>query len=218
LYWHYGFAVDFNHIVRRSITWLTLFSQQFTPVGGVLIITGIHGSLQRSRQKTVSFIVSILLLAVYAITYNSVDSFIYLVPFMPLCIPYLAGGMDWLLRKGIPGILLLLMPVVLLVSQWRLLSLNHDYTAEVWLIDTFHQTPANSVLLTDQDAYTFTLWYGQKVKKMRQDILVIDQRLWDFPPYKQYILAEIARDELSLSDLGEIRIICAVDDRGVSCP
>jgi hypothetical protein len=218
LYWDYAFAVDFSHIVRRSITWLTLFSQQFTPIGGALMIIGVYDSLHRTSKRTVAFILAIILLAGYAIIYNSIDSFIYLVPFMPLCIPYLGVGMDWLIKKGIPGSLLLLLPVVLLVSHWRSLSLHHDYTAETWLMNTLHQIPAGSTLLTDQDAYTFALWYGQDVKALRQDVLVIDQRLLDFPPYKHYILAEIDDDELVLSRLSEIRNMCVVDDRGVSCP
>ena len=217
LYWDYAFSVPLWDLPRRIISWITLYTQQFTPIGAVLVIVGLAREWQRSWQTALGFLLTVSLSTFYTVNYNSIDSFVYLVPILPLFVPYLAQGMDWIIKRGVPGSLLLLLPVILVVSQWQSISLRNEDTVERWLESTFSSAPPGALLLSNEDRHTFALWYGQEVAGLREDILVVDERLWNYTPYQRYV-EKIAGESINqLSELEVSRPVCMVEDKGVVC-
>jgi hypothetical protein len=172
---------------------------------------------QSTSVKVVGFLISIGMLSIYTITYNSVDSFVYYVPVLPLFIPFLAYGMEWLSERGIAGFLLLLLPVMLLVSQWQTISLTNDTAVKSWLQYTTNQTPTDSVLVSHDDKHTFALWYAQEILGFREDVIVIDERLWAYPPYQRFVSDTIGESHVNIQEIASDRTLCVVGDKGVMC-
>lgn len=217
LYWDYAFKLPVTYIPRRSLSWLTLIVKQFTPAGAVLTIIGIYRRLQLSKKTTLGLIFCATIITLYAIGYNSIDSFIYLVPVLPLFTALLGNGMDWLLDKGIPRFVVLIIPLLLMAYNWQTISLHSDHGVAAWIDSTLLQIPEGAVVLTGEDAHTFTLWYGQEVAGLREDIVVVDTRLWEFQPYQRYISNILGWSPLDFRALGATRALCEVKDKGVEC-
>jgi len=217
LYWDYAFRLPMEYVPRRTLSWVTLFAQQFTPIGAVLIIVGIYQNWRLSRKTTIGLFLCVSIITLYAITYNSIDSFIYLVPILPLFTLFLGKGMDWLANKGIPRFAVLIIPIILVVYNWQSISLRMDHTAALWLERTLTEIPNGAVVLTDEDYHTFTLWYAQEVTGLREDVLVVDTRLWGFQPYYRFISNIIAWSPYDIKALGATRELCAIEDKGVVC-
>jgi hypothetical protein len=217
LYWNYAFNLPLENIPRRIVSWITLYAQQFTPIGAVLVIVGILQMYRKSWKIAAGFLLTVSLITLYAINYNSIDSFVYLIPILPLFVPFLGLGMDWLIKLGVPGYTLLLIPTILLGGHWQTISLQNDNTVDMWIERTVNQTPINAVLLTNQDDHTFALWYAQEVNGLLEDVIVIDNRLWVYPPYQRFISDKIGTSHSTFETLGETRTICMVGDKGVVC-
>ena len=60
-------------------------------------------------------------------------------------------------------------------------DLRHDFTAYDSAQTMLAAAPQRATLLTSRDEDTFALWYLQKVKSFRRDVLVVDTRLAAHP-------------------------------------
>lgn len=217
LYWDYSLTMTVPQVMRRILSWLTLFSQQFTPAGAVLVLAGLRYLWHHYQRRFFSWLVSLCFLSFYAIAYNTVDSFVYMVLFLPLCIPALGKGMDWIVKKGLPSLGVLAIPLLLILLNWQSISLKHDYEAEIWLQSILRQAPEDAILLSNKDEHTFTLWSEMETSGMHGDIMVIDTRLWNYLPYKNYISEKYHITPNSLDRLGTFGTLCTVFEKGITC-
>jgi len=217
LYWDYAFGMPADQLPRRAVSWLTLLVRQFTPFGALLVIVGIYKQWHLSKNTTVGLVLCAGIITLYSITYNSFDSFIYLVPILPLFTEVLGRGMDWLSQNHIPSLAMLMIPIILVFTNWQTVSLHTDYRVAVWLESTLRQIPEGGIALTDEDAHTFALWYAQDAAGRRKDIVVLDTRLWEFQPYRRYLSNVLDSIPLDFRALGTTYVLCEVNNKGVEC-
>lgn len=101
-------------------------------------------------------------------------------------------------RRLIVAYALLLLPVVVMAVNWQRSDRSDDVSAEILssviLPETTEVVPLNSILITDDDAETFTTWYRQKVRGDRLDVLNFAGNFVYMPWYKTFFTPEQIRD------------------------
>ncbi len=219
MYWGNAFGLPWASWPHRLLAWLVLLTRQFTSVGMALALAGLVTLWRQSRWRAVAVVAAWLPVTFYAVGYNSADSWVYLLAFLPLLALILAEGLRWISERGIPSWLALGLPLVLVLLNWASIDLHDDREAGMWLERTLSQVPANALVLTHADRHTFALWYATDAVGMRQDLLVIDARLWGYEPYVGSIAARIGVDNPELEELGRERPVCEIRQEGeLICP
>ena len=151
--------------------WALTISSQFTAFGLALCLAGLYRwDRLAGRLRTLSLL-WVLPISVYAITYHTADSEIYLLPVVWLMAVWLPFGVrevaEWLKsqwpsigweRFVLSGCLvgLLLLGAV----RFPALSLRQDNTARDFVADAVRMIEPGSILFSSADAETFALWYA----------------------------------------------------------
>ena len=192
LYQGYLFALPAKYLLPRLGAWSRLWSQQYTWVGLALALTGLWSWLEQGQSSwALATGLTFLLYALYAITYDTADSYVYLIPSFLLTALWMAEGAKTLLsglgKHGAGAafglVLLAGIPLWSLVSHYRALDLSQDRTAAQWVERVLGQLPEGAILITGEDRHTFTLDYIRWVEGRRQDLLVVDGELLLQPWY-----------------------------------
>jgi hypothetical protein len=164
---------------------------------------------RRSRTGNVRCVRRELLLAsglswlsfvAYGIGYDTSDSYVYLIPAMIIAAFWLAEGLAegvrWLRerlgpRRGLAvGMCLAFAgPMFALVLNYQRMDVHRDTEALDFGEAVLAAAPSRAVLLSNQDAHTFTLWYFQHVLGRRSDVAVVDTGLLGYDWY----LADLRR-------------------------
>jgi hypothetical protein len=218
----------------RLLSWIGLWVRQFTPVGLALAVVGFGAWLQgrgHTRRLALALLLGIGLWSAYALGYDTVDSYLYLLPAFLVATPALAAGALCiaqaaslrarpLLRVLAPGLLCAL-AIGSALQHGPLLALRHDDEATRWLEATLADLPAQSVVLTGEDGHTFALSYALWVEHRRPDLALIDGELWAQPWYAEQVRRRHpdldATAALSLAELVETtldqRAVCLTSPR-----
>lgn len=220
LYWGYAFALPLAEWPRRLLAWLSLLARQFTPAGMLLALVGLRALWQQELSLAWRTGLAFGVVSLYAMGYNTADSLVYLTPFLALPALWLAEGLAWLTRQRLWGARWwgLALPVAAVLWHGSALDLRQDLTASQWWQETLARTPPGAVLVTAEDAHTFTLWYAQQALGLRPDITVVDRDLWAQPAYREFITAQVGQSATSLEALAWGRVLCEVRSTGVLCP
>ena len=174
-----------------------LLVEQFTPLGLALTIGGLavwdrqHPAL---RNGALLWIVPISL---YAAGYNTVDSYIYLLPvawIMSLMLGQgLASGSEWLATRFCPAPILvasLTFIALLVATPWRLpqFDLRQDHEATDFLSAAASTLEPGSLVISSADAQTFALWYGEwgsgTLAQSVPDLIFVNHALYQFGWYR----------------------------------
>jgi len=219
LYLGYAFGLPLADWPARLAAWGALMARQFTPLGGALVLLGGWLGWQVRRCEVVGLAVAGGLLSLFAISYATPDSLMYLLPLLPLLIPLLGAGLHWLVDKGLPAWVTLALPLVLLAWNWQAMDLHRDNEAVLWYNRVLAATPADAVLTTTEgDPYTFALWYAQEAVGLREDVLIIDGNLWWQESYRQFLFAQTGREVATPEEYAVGRPLCRIVEEGVTCP
>ena len=196
LYHGYLFALPAAFWPQRLLAWAGLLARQFTPVGALLALGGWQVVWREHRSLALATALAFGGFSLYAVGYNTADSLVYLVPAMPLAALWLGVGLaeaaKYLARyrRHAPWALLFL-PLAQALLFWGQMDLHGDRTAMEWAHRVLQQAPPGAVLVTAQDAHTFTLWYAHDGLSQRPDLLVVDRDLWYHLPYRRMVLQEL---------------------------
>jgi hypothetical protein len=180
-----------------------LLVEQFTPVGLALVLGGFGVWDRRRPFLRNGALLWILPVSLYAAGYNTVDSYIYLLPVLWLMTLMLgqglASGSAWLaLRfhpapfRQVPWLVATLAAVGLFVlAGWRLpqVSLRSDNAAQAFLEEATTTLEAGSLVITSADAPTFALWYGQwgsgQLAQAVPRLIIVNHSLYQFGWYRK---------------------------------
>ena len=189
---------------RRALAAATLLARQFTPVGAALALWGGYRLWEREPRVAVGMALAVIGVGLYAVGYDTADSLVYFVPFLPLAALWLGEGLAEVAGRGVPVTVWLLLPALSLLWHWSSLDLSCDWTARRWLERVLAEAPPDAVLVTSQDAHTFALWYAQAGLGLRPDVSVVDRDLWG--------------EEVSPEEWAEGRPMCYVEAESLVCP
>ena len=98
----------------------------------------------------------------------------------------------------------MLLPLAQLVFFYGEMNLRADRAAMQWAERVLRAAPAQAIVLTERDAYTFTLWYARAAMQVRPDVIVLDCDLWAHAPYRQMMAREFGwADDLTLDQIAQ---------------
>ena len=196
LYRGYVFALPWAAVPGRLLTVMRYLVWGFGPTGVALGLVGLDvlGRRQRGLSLATATGLSWLLYVVYAVGYDTSDSTSYLIPAMLIFALWvgqgLVDGLRWLRRRLGPrlglavGVCLACAgPLSALILNYPTMDVHRDTSARTFGEEVLAAAPEHAVLLTAQDAHTFTLWYFQRVEGRRPDVAVVDVGLLGYDWY-----------------------------------
>ena len=217
-----GYMLGFplRYLPSRFGAWVRLWSQQYTWLGLALALIGVGGWVEKGQKaRAWATILIFAAYTLYAITYDTTDSYIYLIPTYLITALWIAEGARTLYdelyawrpsqfpKKGpthiglLAGLVLLAIPIWSVARHYEALDLSNDYVAIRWADQVLHDLPLGALLITGEDRHTFTLDYALWVEHRRRDLLVIDGELLPYPWYAQQISKRAPALEMDSSPL-----------------
>jgi hypothetical protein len=191
-YRHYLFQVPWEQALGRLSAVANLLLHDLLPR---VVLLGLAGAIVLGRRdRATLFLLGVpaglgLLLA---ITYGGADSYVHLLPMVVAwaLVAGVAAGMVAVVLRGRWGpkvaLLALLLPLLglpLFGRGWGEWNQRQVPTPVVW--DTaLAAMPADGILLTSADEYTFPFWYLQIVDGKRPDVALVDIRLLEWAWYR----------------------------------
>jgi len=196
MYRQYVLALPLAYWGQRLMAWAGLLRQQFGIWGIALGLLGAWKQAERSPQQFAIVVLTFIIYSGYALSYNTTDSYVYLLPVYFLYALWLAQGAQYILStlasmqskwsKAMAGFLclaLLALPLGLLRMNLPVVDLSNDYTAYNYGSQVFTQVPDGSIIISASDAHTFTLWYFARVVTGRTGVALIDRDLLGYDWY-----------------------------------
>jgi len=190
-YHSYALSLPLSHLASRLAAWLRLAVEQYTVIGLALAMNGLWAWLEGGRRRWAwSTGLTWGLVTLYALLYDTADSYVYLIPAHLLTALWMAEGARSLYatlartrleRAALP----IAAGLLFMIAGWSVvrnmpsLDLSHDEEAQRWATEIEQALPADALVITGGDAHTFTLHYVRWVEKRRPDLIIVDgELLW----------------------------------------
>lgn len=173
-YREFVFGVPLLQWPARLVSAFSILVQQYTLVGALLALWGLFRLCAPSAPARTAILLWIVPTLFYAITYNTADSYIYLLPVAWLVAIAAAWGTRHVfdavnaqmqVRFGIwthiaPPLIVCALVLILIGVRLPGQSLRHDRAARQYIEATAAVVTPQSLLVTGTDAHTFALWYA----------------------------------------------------------
>ncbi len=187
------FHLPLAYLLPRLRAWAGLLLAQLGLLGTGLALYGL--STGRARTTRALWVTGWMAVAysAFSIGYDSLDSYVYLIPvYMALAIWLGLGAAALLeaLRARGAGLvpagaaLLLLVVFVGAASSLPAVDASHDARAETYGRTVLSTAPAGALLFTREDTDTFALWYFHFALRQRPDVAVLSEGLLAFDWYR----------------------------------
>ena len=197
-------------ILTSSSIWARIQSaaaQLLDEFGFLGLILGLMGLIifYKPAQLYRNTIWAFTAFSVFAIGYDTRDSFLHLIPAY-LCFSIWIGiGLGRLMAgitQRIPrapytiGLIFLVFLFIQAVTHWTQVDASHDLRAEQFGEYILAQAPANAIVFAKGDEAIFTLWYFHHSLHKRPDLAVVVPDLLHFAWYQETLLANYPNLEL----------------------
>ncbi len=214
LYRPYAFGVSLSNYPDRLAMLVRLLFDQFGPVGAALIGVGAWQAGRLPHRVIIAAGTTALLYMVFALGYVPPDWSVYLIPVWLFAAYLLAYGAHRLIA-WLPSALrftfhalrftshawrvascllaIALVPGLTVAANFAAQDLSADHQAEAFAREVWQTTPPAAILVTHDDAPTFTLWYYRLVEGQRMDTAIVDQRLAGYDWYAPMLRAQHAQ-------------------------
>lgn len=201
IYQPYAFGLSNEYISGRIATIAELLFTQYTVIGMLLGIAGLTTIWNYSRPFVIASLSAVIVIAVYAVSYDTVDSFIYLILGFMLFSTWIAVGAanlatsitKWLQKRGgfepwvprVPGLVVglvaLLIPVWSLGFGWSETNLADDPEPREFVELTVERASGGIVLA--EEPQLFPLVYESIVGSPDSDVMVVGPVMLQFDWY-----------------------------------
>lgn len=189
----YYLQTSLPEIWEQLQTGAALLLQQFGLPGVVTGLIGLVVFFTRSRLYIFTVWTAVASLA-FAMFYNSVDSYIYLIPMFISFAIWIGLGMAGLVNLfaqrysifglGI-GLLLIGYFLVRPISYMTQVDASRDQQAEAFGKEVLAAVPANAIVFAKGDRAIFVLWYYHFALHQRKDLSVLATDLLHFDWYQE---------------------------------
>lgn len=194
VYQGYAFGVSGEELIDRLVTSADLLLAQFAFFGLLLGLAGVPAVWASRRSLVVAHLAAIVLLVTYAITYRTVDSFIYLIPAFMLFSIWMAAGVLRILagideiRRALPALrrrgrrviaggivvaILVAVPGFSLATNYNRLDLSDDREASDYARAAFDAMEPESIVFTRTEETVFSLWYQSYVAETERAVMPV---------------------------------------------
>lgn len=200
LYRRFVLSLPWAYIPARTSAWSALLVQQFGWWGVFLGLIGLWFWWNKDRTFCGFLVILVATASIYAIGYNTTDSYVYLIPAFLVIALWLGKGVSWVLAalKEHPGRMarqafllsscaFLLLPLLSPAGNYKALDLSSDHTASAYGTEVLRTVPAKAVILADTDPHTFALWYFHYAEGVRPDVVILNVTLLQYDWYRENI-------------------------------
>ncbi len=182
--------------------------QRLEDAGGLLvgqlglagILLALIGAIFYFKATRLMFLTvwNAVVFTVFAVIYGSADSYLYLIPVILSAGVWVGLGLGGLLQptiahyKGfrvVAAVMFGLLLVGYAVERWPRVDASQDRRAEQFGAEVMASAPQNALVLAEDDASIFTLWYFHFALRQRPDLVVMAQDLLHFAWYDDTLRA-----------------------------
>lgn len=175
-YGQFAFGLPLAEWPSRIGAWAQFLVSQFKIWGVALGLWGAMTLHERDKWLSWGLLGVFGAVTLYAIGYNTTDSYVYLLPALGVFAAWLAFGLDdvwervaaarkpvpaWLLAGGV--LLLAALPLASLSMNWSRSDLSRDRQAQDYVEQSLAVLPSDALVLATGDRETFALWYARWV-------------------------------------------------------
>jgi len=199
------FGVGLPYLPGRLAAWVAEALRQFGgPWGALLALAGLWQIDRRDHVWWRLTGLVALTYSLYAIGYNTADSYVYLIPGWAVAALWLAQGLAWGCRisdfgfrntqhavrntqYAIRALLLaalIALPAISVGRFWDENDLRADHAAQDFVDAVLSAAEPGAVILTATDEPTFALWYARYGLGRRPDLTPINVNLYVYPWYQ----------------------------------
>lgn len=192
-YRHFLFSLPWEYVPARIIVALHLLAEALVWVGFPVSLLGVQHLRQVDPALAWRSIITVIGIFIYAIGYNTTDSYIYLLPALLIFALWLGWGLAGLtemLQAWVPNISrykvgLLLLPLIALILNFSDQDLSQDQTALRYAQQSLESVASDAIIIVNDDPHTFALWYGRYGLNLRPDVTIINGNLLSYTWYRQ---------------------------------
>ncbi len=228
LYRPFVFALPRARIAGRLLAWSNLVARQFAWLGLFAAAGGAICWWQKRRGFFVAMALAAAFGSIWAIGYNTSDSYLYLIPGMVYLTLWFGAGVErwsaalaqrasW--AAGALRVAVVVAPLLLAAWRFPAQDLSRERAAYAFRDAVLARAPANALVISRRDRHTFALWYFQIALGQRPDVVVIDLGLagydWYAGPLSRRLGAPVSALAFDCRDaqLAQIlrRPVCRID-------
>ncbi len=226
-YRQFFLALPWKFVPVRIATELRLVGEAFIGWGFFLGLLGLRSLRLHNRPLAYGSLISFLLISVYAIGYNTTDSYLYLLPALLLFALWIGWGLNdlgsavqrfmqserssrYAVAAGV-----MLPPLLSLALNLPHQNISHNSEAYAYAQQGLNVVAPDAVIITQTDPETFALWYARYGLGMRSDVAVVSSNLLPYAWYRETLRRthprlrltdQVGRPLTSLSNLIEMNV------------
>ncbi|MGC8879423.1 MAG: glycosyltransferase family 117 protein, partial [Anaerolineae bacterium] len=195
-------ALPIAHLPGRLLAALALLVRQTAWWGVPAAYLGVQALWRHDRPIVIATSLSSLVLLVYAVGYNTSDSYVYLIPLGMMLALWIAWGLaeGWrylLPQVGAPlgqlvptqlmrwGIWVL--ALVPLMANYQMVDASRDWRAHNFGVGVLDSVEQGAMIITETAMDTFPLWYFHYAEGRRSDIILINGNLLAYKWYRDSV-------------------------------
>jgi hypothetical protein len=213
------FGVEWRWLPGRLAAWVADALRQFGPWGALIALAGLWRIDRTDHAWWRLTGLTALVYSIYAIGYNTADSYVYLIPAWAVAALWLAAGWEWGLEIVSGGVreqgskgaesrsalhtprstlyvlrvllafAIVALPAISVARFWREMDLSHDRMAQEFVESALAVAAPDGVILTASDEPTFALWYAIYGLGRRPDLIPLNVNLYAYPWYQETLAA-----------------------------
>ena len=207
LYRGYALSTAPQEFLTRIVAFAQLVVRQYGWLGVALGATGLYHALITPNRNWRWLALTILLYLLFALSYNTPDSALYLIPAWMFGAWAIARGLLSLsvwasshLRRVQPAILLLMIflfgLVLNVMTLYPAMNLRDDHAAVNFANVVLTTAPPKAIVITGSDGHTFALWYYRLAAGSRPDLAIVDRRAAGYDWYPAMLKAQGSAPQL----------------------
>jgi hypothetical protein len=225
LYRPFLFALPLADLPGRLLAWASVVSRQFGWIGVLPAALGAAALSDRDRALVGATGMTVLLCSLWAVGYNTTDSYLYLIPALVCLALWLGIGWNWLLEALIESVsgrswfpsavalLAIVLPLAIIPVRFPAQDLRADRAAYALRASVLERAPPGAVVLSQMDAHTFSLWYFVYALGQRTDVVVVDVGLSRYDWYVAQLSGRLGQP-LHLSSTEEGHLVSVAEVLG----
>lgn len=190
------------HLPARLAVGLRLLVVSVGGWGLPFAVAGAVGLWERNRRLAASTLLVFAAYGLYAMLYDTTDSYVYLLPAAGMAVLWTACGLhlgvEWVVGRASKGVNPLLWHVGVLAAvlilcvasvpwHWATIDLSEDRQAIDYAVEALQGVPRGSLIVVRGDAHTFALWYGRYGLKVGESVAVVNDALLQFEWYRSIL-------------------------------
>jgi len=195
-------GLPLGYLPARAAVGLRILAIGLGVWGVPFAIFGAIGLWERNRRLAASTLTVFALYSLYAMLYDTTDSYVYLLPAAAAAALWMACGLhaaiEWAAQHGASGLgasrvhcgvyaAALALSLIGLPWHWSAMDLSREREALDYALNVMQTVDRDAIVIVRGDAHTFSLWYARYGLNLRDDVAIVNEALLHFDWYRAIV-------------------------------